>query len=162
MKYTHQYVIFLIVTFLAGCLSVISAQEKSPLTNSVLNFEGTGFHPGTKMLRLSGASLQRTDNKRASLNDKGIVVGESGLYQISFSGNMRENDNFEQKEEYVVYINGTEVMKGYEVPSPPTGVLSFQKELKKGDILSIGTTADDKDLKSMAGINMLSMRLLKN
>ncbi|MEI3791240.1 MULTISPECIES: hypothetical protein [unclassified Chryseobacterium] len=165
MKNTYKYPVLLAAMFLTGFISQTFGQTNSQIGTSkdlVLNFEGNGFNAGTKKLMNFSNSLSKSTHNESSLKDNEITIGKNGLYQVNISGNIHENDQFEQKEEYVIYINGTESLRGYEVDGSPTGIFSFEKELKKGDVLSIGTTMNNEQLKKSTGTNILTIRLLQN
>lgn len=164
----YKYIMLLATVFSTSFLSLMSgqtssAQKNTALSNNdlVVSFEGTGFDQGTRRMNFSTPVSLGINRRSGSLKDNGITIGQDGIYQVAVSGNIYENDRFEQ-EEYIVYINGIEVVKGFEAPGAPTGVLSFEKMLKKGNVLSIGTTMNDEQLKKSTGTNVLMIRLVQN
>jgi hypothetical protein len=168
MKNKYKYSMLLAVVFSTGFSSPLfgqtsSTQKNTPLSGNdpVLTFQGTGFDLGTRMMNLSALASQ-SSGRNETLKENTIAIGKDGMYQITVSGNIHQNDNFEQKEEYIAYINGKECAKGFETPGAPTGVFSFVKTLKKGDVLSIGTAMNDERLKKSTGTNLVSVRLLQN
>ncbi|MGU3376977.1 hypothetical protein [Chryseobacterium sp. M5A1_1a] len=169
MRNTYKYLMPLTVAFSTSFLSSLSGQASSSQKNTVLSnndlvtsFEGTGFNLGTRRMNFSTFASQSTDRRNGSLKNNGITIGKDGLYQVAVSGNIHENDSFEQKEEYIVYTNEIEVAKGFEIPGAPTGIFSFEKMLKKGDVLSFGSTMNDEQLKKSTGTNVLTIRLVQN
>jgi len=155
---------YLAIVFSTGFLSLISGQTNSSRLSDhhpFLIFEGSGFNQDTRIMNFSTSISHITGRLNERPEDNGITIQKDGLYRISVSGNIHENDRLEQKEEYIIYINGKEITKGFENQEPPTGVFSFEALLTKGDILSIGISMNEEDMKKISGQNILTLRLLQ-